>query len=286
MTERWTVLKILRWTAEYFESKGLPSGRLDAELLLADILELDRVGLYVQFERPLTPEELATYRSQIQRRAAHEPVQYILGETEFWSLPLQVSPDVLIPRADTEVLVEEALLRIEGPASLLDVGTGSGAVALALAKEKPGLQVTALDCSAAALAVAQDNAARNGLAERVTFLQGDLADLPDRRYDLVVSNPPYIAASEWETLMPEVREHEPRLALFGGQDGLDAYRHLARQSRQILEPGGWLLVEIGATQAEDVKALFSAAGLCACGIRNDYAGLPRVVFGQAESIME
>ena len=286
MTERWTVLKILRWTAEFFESKGLSSGRLDAELLLADILELDRVGLYVQFERPLTPEELATYRSRVQRRAAHEPVQYILGETEFWSLPLKVCPDVLIPRADTEVLVEEALARIDGSVALLDVGTGSGAVALALAREKPELLVTALDCSDAALAVAQDNAARNGLAEQVTFLKGDLAELPEGRYDLVVSNPPYIAADEWDDLMPEVREHEPRLALYGGEDGLDAYRHLARQARQVLNPGGWLLVEVGATQAEEVKALFSAAGLCACGIRNDYAGLPRVVFGQAESIME
>lgn len=286
MTERWTVLKILRWTAEYFESKGLSSGRLDAELLLADILELDRVGLYVQFERPLTPDELTTYRSRVQRRVAHEPVQYILGETEFWSLPLQVSPDVLIPRADTELLVEEALARIEGPATLLDVGTGSGAVALALAKEKPQLQVTALDCSDAALAMAHSNAARNGLADRVTFLQGDLAELPDGRYDLVVSNPPYIAAGEWDDLMPEVREHEPRLALYGGEDGLIAYRHLARQSRQILNPGGWLLVEIGATQADAVKTLFEAAGLRNCGIREDYAGLPRVVFGQAETSVE
>ncbi len=286
MTERWTVLKILRWTAEYFESKDLPSGRLDAELLLADTLELDRVGLYVQFERPLTPEELTTYRSRVQRRAAHEPVQYILGETEFWSLSLRVCPDVLIPRADTEVLVEETLARIGGPARLLDVGTGSGAIALALAQEKPQLQVTALDCSAAALAIAADNAAQNGLTERVRFLQGDLADLPEERYDLVVSNPPYIAAGEWDALMPEVREHEPRLALFGGTDGLDAYRHLARQARQILKPGGWLLVEIGATQADEVKALFEAAGLRACGTRNDYAGLPRVVFGQAETSME
>ena len=280
MTERWTVLKILQWTADYFTGKEIASARLEAELLLAATLDLDRVGLYVNFERPLDSSELAAFREQVQRRAKGEPVQYILGETEFWSLPFTVSPAVLIPRADTEVLVEEALSRIEGPVHLLDVGTGSGAIAVAMAHEKPEIQVTALDCSEEALQVARGNAERNGVAERVSCLAGDLAELPPGPFAMVVSNPPYIPTADCEQLMTEVRDHEPRLALDGGEDGLTAYRQLSSQSGEILLPGGWLLVEVGVGQAEDVVALFESAGLAEITSRNDYAGIPRVVAGR------
>jgi release factor glutamine methyltransferase len=280
LTERWTVLKILQWTADYFTGKGIASARLEAELLLAATLDLDRVGLYVNFERPLDSSELAAFREQVQRRAKGEPVQYILGETEFWSLPFTVSPQVLVPRADTEVLVEEALSKIEGPVHLLDVGTGSGAVAVAMAHEKPEIQATALDCSEGALQVARGNAERNGVAERVSFLAGDLAELPPGPFNMVVSNPPYIPTADCEELMPEVRDHEPRLALDGGEDGLTAYRQLASQSGRILLPGGWLLVEVGINQAEDVAALFRAAGLVEIKCRDYYAGIPRVVAGR------
>lgn len=280
MTERWTVLKILQWTADYFAGKEIASARLEAELLLAATLDLDRVGLYVNFERPLDSSELAAFREQVQRRAKGEPVQYILGETEFWSLPFTVSPAVLIPRADTEVLVEEALSRIEGPVHLLDVGTGSGAIAVAMAHEKPEIQVTALDCSEEALHVARGNAERNGVAERVSCLAGDLAELPPGPFAMVVSNPPYIPTADCEQLMTEVRDHEPRLALNGGEDGLNAYRQLTSQSGEILLPGGWLLVEVGIGQAEDVVALFEAAGLAEIKSRDDYAGIPRVVAGR------
>ena len=280
MTERWTVLKILQWTADYFAGKEIASARLEAELLLAATLDLDRVGLYVNFERPLDSSELAAFREQVQRRAKGEPVQYILGETEFWSLPFTVSPAVLVPRADTEVLVEEALSRIEGPVHLLDVGTGSGAIAVAMAHEKPEIQVTALDCSEEALQVARGNAERNGVAERVSCLAGDLAELPPGPFAMVVSNPPYIPTADCEHLMTEVRDHEPRLALDGGEDGLNAYRQLSSQSGEILLPGGWLLVEVGVGQAEDVVALFEAAGLAEITSRNDYAGIPRVVAGR------
>ncbi len=280
MTERWTVLKILQWTADYFAGKEIASARLEAELLLAATLDLDRVGLYVNFERPLDSSELAAFREQVQRRAKGEPVQYILGETEFWSLPFTVSPAVLIPRADTEVLVEEALSRIEGPVHLLDVGTGSGAIAVAMAHEKPEIQVTALDCSEEALHVARGNAERNGVAERVSCLAGDLAELPPGPFAMVVSNPPYIPTADCEQLMTEVRDHEPRLALNGGEDGLTAYRQLTSQSGEILLPGGWLLVEVGIGQAEDVVALFEAAGLAEIKSRDDYAGIPRVVAGR------
>jgi len=280
LTERWTVLKILQWTADYFTGKEIASARLEAELLLAATLDLDRVGLYVNFERPLDSSELAAFREQVQRRAKGEPVQYILGETEFWSLPFTVSPAVLVPRADTEVLVEEALSRIEGPVHLLDVGTGSGAIAVAMAHEKPEIQVTALDCSEEALHVARGNAERNGVAERVSCLAGDLAELPPGPFAMVVSNPPYIPTADCEQLMTEVRDHEPRLALDGGEDGLTAYRQLTSQSGEILLPGGWLLVEVGIGQAEDVVALFEAAGLAEIKSRDDYAGIPRVVSGR------
>lgn len=280
MTERWTVLKILQWTADYFAGKEIASARLEAELLLAATLDMDRVGLYVNFERPLDSSELAAFREQVQRRAKGEPVQYILGETEFWSLPFTVSPAVLIPRADTEVLVEEALSRIEGPVHLLDVGTGSGAIAVAMAHEKPEIQVTALDCSEEALHVARGNAERNGVAERVSCLAGDLAELPPGPFAMVVSNPPYIPTADCEQLMTEVRDHEPRLALNGGEDGLTAYRQLTSQSGEILLPGGWLLVEVGIGQAEDVVALFEAAGLAEIKSHDDYAGIPRVVAGR------
>lgn len=281
MTERWTVLKILKWTTDYFAGKDIGSARLEAELLLAATLGLDRVGLYVNFERPLDASELASFREQVQRRAQREPVQYILGETEFWSLTLNVSPAVLVPRADTEVLVEEALTRIEGPARILDVGTGSGAIAIALAHEKTATIVTALDCSEAALEIACANSERNGVADRLTCVVGDLADLPLGPFEMVVSNPPYIPTADCEELMPEVRDHEPRLALDGGADGLTAYRQLAAQAGKILVPGGWMLVEVGIDQAADVAALFMAAGLTDVHHRDDYSGIPRVVMGKA-----
>jgi len=280
VTERWTVLKLLQWTAEYFRDKGIESPRLDAELLLSATLEMDRVALYVNFERPLIAEELARYREKVRRRADREPLQYILGETEFWSLPFSVNPFVLIPRADTEVLVEEALKRIDGCSNVLDVGTGSGAIAVALAHEKPEIKVTALDCSEDALEVARGNARRNGVVERVACLAGNLNSLPPGPFDMIVSNPPYIPSRDWEQLMPEVRDHEPRLALDGGDDGLEAYRRIAVQALKILSPGGWLLVEVGIGQAAVVSALFKAAGLTEVVQRDDYAGIPRVVMGQ------
>lgn len=281
MAETWTVVQLLRWTADYFNGKEIESGRLEAELLLAHTLDLDRVGLYLHFDRPLTPAELADFRAKVQRRARREPVQYILAETEFWSLPLQVGPDVLIPRSDTEVLVEEALQHLQQGGSMLDVGTGSGAIAIAVAAERPAVDVTAIDCSRPALTVARANAERHGLSGRITCREGDLAALPAGPYDLVVSNPPYIAEPEWAGLMAEVRDHEPRIALHGGIDGLDAYRHLARQAMTVLKPGGWLLVEVGAGQADAVRELFEQAGLSALGVRKDYAGIARVVYAQA-----
>lgn len=277
MAETWTVVKILQWTADYFQSRGLEGGRRDAELLLGAVLGLDRVGLYLNYDRPLEAAELADYKARVVRRAQHEPVQYILGETEFWSLPFTVNPTVLVPRPDTEVLVEEALRCAPAAERILDVGTGSGAIAVALAHELPAARVEALDISSAALIVAGENARRNGVAERIRFFEGDLARLPLGPFDLIVSNPPYIPAADLAGLMPEVRDFEPRLALCGGNDGLDCYRLLATQAPNCLTPAGWLLLEVGIDQAEAVRDLLTAAGLTDSFCRNDYAGVARVV---------
>ncbi|WP_432822015.1 peptide chain release factor N(5)-glutamine methyltransferase [Trichloromonas sp.] len=281
MAETWTVLKILQWTAGYFKEKGIEGGRLDAEVLLANALGLDRVGLYLNFDRPLSADEQAVFRQQVSRRARREPVQYILGETEFWSLALRVSPDVLIPRADTEVLVEEALKKGAGACSLLDVGTGSGAIAVALASELPEARIEAVDLSSAALAVASDNARRHGVDGRIVFREADLYGLNGGPFDLILSNPPYIPTGDMADLMPEVRDFEPQLALRGGDDdGLAAYRSLAAASARLLHPGGWLLVEVGIGQADAVRRLFEQAGLSELYVRDDYAGVPRVVGGR------
>jgi release factor glutamine methyltransferase len=280
LAESWTVLKLLRWTADYFAGRGLDAPRLDAELLLAATLGLDRVGLYVNFERPLQSGELAAFRGRVKRRAGREPLAYILGHTEFWSLPFKVTPDVLIPRPETELLVEEALARLAGQSRVLDVGTGCGALAIVLAHECPELTIIAIDVSPAALAVAAENALSNGVAERIRFAIGDLGELPAGPYQLVVANPPYIPSRDLATLMPEVRDFEPRLALDGGIDGLDAYRALARQAKSLLTANGWLLVEVGSGQATAVQELFAGAGLTDVFTSHDLAGIERVVGGR------
>lgn len=280
MSEPWTLLKLLQWTTGFFKEKGVDSPRLDAELLIAAVLELDRVGLYLNYDRPLTEAELDLVRPLVKRRAQREPLQYLLGKTEFWSLEFRVTPAVLIPRADTEVLVEEALKRAAESGTLLDIGTGSGAIALSFASEKPHWQVTGFDISPAALDVARENAAALGLEARCQMLEADLSCLPQMQYDLVVSNPPYIGRQEYAELMPEVRDYEPQIALLAGPNGLDCYSALSRQTDKILKPGGWLLCEVGSRQDAAVVALLEDAGLVDIFCRTDYAGNPRVIGGR------
>ena len=280
MTETWTLLRLLRWTTNFFSEKGIANPRLDAELLLADCLHLDRVGLYLNYDRPLLPTELDLIRPLVKRRGQREPLQYLLGSTEFWSLKFKVTPAVLIPRADTEILVEEALARAGSAGQLLDVGTGSGAIVVSLASELTDWQMTGLDISAAALAIARENVSVHQLEDRIDLVEGDLAELPPQQYDLIISNPPYISKTEWDELMPEVRCFEPELALLADHDGLICYQLLADQAASRLKNGGWLLVEIGCQQAEPVKKLLSAAGLENIFVRDDYSGHPRVVGGQ------
>ncbi len=280
MSESWTLLKLLRWMTGYFNDKGIDNPRLDAELLLAHQFGLDRVGLYLNYDRPLTALELDIIRPLVQRRGRREPLQYLLGSAEFWSLPFEVTAAVLVPRADTEVLVEEALKRCDPDGTLLDIGTGSGAILISLLKELPGWQGVGMDISSSALQVAQRNLDAHQLAQRGQLLEGDLAELPQRHFELIVSNPPYIPTAHWHELMPEVRDYEPPLALLGGADGLDCYRKLIAQARACLSPGGWLLVEIGADQGDAVSQMFTAAGLVELFLRHDYGGNPRVVGGQ------
>lgn len=279
MAEPWTIRRVLTWTSDYFQRKGIDSPRLTADLLLAHVLGLKRVQLYTDMDRPLHKDELAAYRGLVERRVAGMPTHYLLGEREFYGLPMKVDPRVLIPRPETEQLVEMALERLPEDASgpVLDLCTGSGCIAVALAAKRPNLKVIATDLSADALAVARENAERNGVAERVEFREGDLfAPVAGQRFQLIVSNPPYVATAKIDGLMAEVRQ-EPRRALDGGADGLDLLRIIARQAPEHLVPGGDLLVEIGEEQGEQVKALFEQAGLVECRVHEDFAGLVRFV---------
>ncbi len=297
MTECWTVLKVLRWTTDYLAGKGISSPRLDAELLIGSALDKDRVGIYLCYDQPLEPTELTQIRQLVARRANREPLQYILGHTEFWSLPFKVSPGVLIPRGDTEILVEEVerLLEQSLPTAddlILDVGTGSGAIAVAIAhtfKERcPTMRVDAIDISDEALTLAQHNAEQNQVAAQIRFHQCDMAQLNQlsaaKPYRLIVSNPPYITTAEMAELMPEVLDHEPHLALEAGDDGLQCYRLLCAQALSALQPSGWLVVEVGATQAEEVQMMMEQAGLEQTFQRQDYSGIARVVGGRSPAV--
>jgi len=282
MTQLWTIEQLITWTKQYFSDKGIDTPRLDAEVLLSHILGQDRVYLYVHFDQPLVPAELIRYREAVKQRVLHQPVAYITGHKEFMGLDFIVSPAVLIPRPDTEILAETALERLPnlGAAApnILDVGTGSGALIISLLHKLPAAQGMAVDVSAAALEIAAANAARHGVNGRLTLAVSDLfAVLGEQRFSAILSNPPYIPTAEICGLAPEVR-CEPQLALDGGCDGLDCYRRLLLACPQYLEPGGFLALEVGSGQAQVVAALTAAVpGLEVAAIRKDYAGIDRVV---------
>jgi release factor glutamine methyltransferase len=271
--------EVLRRSTEYLETHGSPTPRLDAELLLSHSLGLSRIELYTQFERPLSEDELAGCRSLVTRRGRREPVAYVIGQWGFRRLMLDVDARVLVPRPETELLVERCLTLLDGVGrpSLLDVGTGSGAIALALKQERPDLTVVACDISPDALAVARGNAAR--LELDVELLQSDLLDgIGERRFHLVCSNPPYVSRAELETLEPEVAAFEPRLALLAGEDGLELYRRLLPQAGQHLLPGGALALECGAGQAAWLVAELERLGYVGGDVDRDLAGIERVVW--------
>ena len=285
--EPWTVLRMMLWSAGYLEAKGVGSARLDAEHMLAHALGVERLQLYLQFERPLVAEELELYRPLLRRRAAREPLQYILGRQAFRELDLEVAKGVLIPRPETELLVEGVLraVRDDGRAdgTVLDVGTGSGAIALSLAFEGSFASVVASDVDPVALDVARRNAESSGLSDRVDFRAGSLFEVLDRdeRFDVIVSNPPYVAEREVGTLEPEVRDWEPKVALFAGPEGLDVLRLIVAQAADHLKPGGLLAVEIGVGQHDVVSDWLEASGRYAdVDVVPDYAGKQRFVFAR------
>lgn len=279
-TETWTVLNILAWTKNYLAGKGVENARLESEWLLSAALGLDRVGLYVNFDKPLTETELAVYRGMIARRARREPLQYILGSQEFMELDFEVSPAALVPRCDTETLLAEAVKRSKDAIKILDIGVGSGCIAVALAVKLPASQVYGVEQSADALTLAKRNAAKHGV--NVTLVQGSLFEpFNGVRFDMIVSNPPYIPTGEFDSLQPEVRDFEPREALDGGADGLDFYRSIIPDATDHLNPGGWLLFEVGIGQAKRVLELFTQTGRFEeLFTAKDPAGIERVVGGR------
>ncbi len=276
-----TLAEVLRRSADYLQSHGSPTPRLDAELLLSHGLGLSRLELYTQFDRPLTESELAECRELIRRRALREPVAYVTGHWGFRRLDLAVDARVLVPRPETEVLVERCLHLLDGTdaPAVLDVGTGSGAIALSLKDERPDARVTASDVSPDALEVAAANAARLGLD--VAFVQSDLLEsVEGGPFDLVVSNPPYVTAAEIDALEPEVAAHEPRLATVAGGDGLEVYRRLLPQAAERLAAGGWLAMECGAGQAAALTTMLREAGYAGPAVDADLAGIDRVVWAR------
>ncbi len=276
--------RIVRWCEEYFRTKGTSAPRLEAELLLARVLGCTRLRLYVDWNKMLEKPELAALRALVARRAQHEPVAYILGEREFWSLPFKVNPSVLIPRQETEHVVEAVLdavarMSLASP-RIADIGTGSGIIACALAKSLPTSTIWASDISQAALAVAEENARTLGFAERIRFVQGDMT-APVRSggpFDVLAANPPYVTPEEWDVLPEDVRKYEPEIALRdAGPGGLGAVERLLVEGREVLARPGVVVCEIGHRQGDGARALATGAGYRDVTVKKDLAGRPRVV---------
>ncbi len=284
--KRWRIIDLIQWTTQFFEKRHIENPRLNAERLLSGALGLDRVQLYLQFEKILTHNELDVFRAFVKRRINKEPLQYILGETEFMSLKFKVSPSVLIPRPDTEALVEAVLREIpeDLPVRILDIGTGSGNIAVSLAHYLKASRVSAVDISGEALELARENAALNQVESRIQFIQEDLFS-PDflmrteEDFDVVVSNPPYISEAEFSALPDEVRLFEPHTALRDGSDGLTFHRRIVDLSEHLLRSGGKLYLEVGMGQAPRVAALLTQTGFESVQTIRDLAGIERVVVG-------
>lgn len=279
-----TVLEVIQKSADFLARKQIDSPRLQAELLLAHLLKSPRMKLYLSFDRGLSDAELAQYRELVRRRGVREPLQHIVGSASFCGFEIAVSPAALIPRPETELLAEAAwqFLGAVGPATALDFGTGTGCIAIALALKCPAARIRAVDISGDALVLARKNADANRVADRIEFLESDkFAALEgDARFDLIVSNPPYIPTAELETLQPEVRDHDPKTALDGGADGLNFYRLLASEAGEFLKGAGKLMVELGDDQADAVRRIFETQKWIVEAIREDYTGRARVLIAQ------
>ena len=278
----WTIKRLLEWTTDYLKQHGASQPRLDAEVMLAHVRDCERIDLYARFDEVPAGEPLDRFRAMVKERALGKPVAYLVGYREFYSLPFRVTPDVLIPRPETEFLVVEALdaaKRCEGPLRIADVGTGSGCVAVTLAKQLPQAQITAIDISPEALAVARENAARHAVEDRITFVESDLFESVDASaaFEVIVSNPPYVGEQEQETLAPDVRKYEPHVALFGGADGMAVIQRLVPAALAKLAPGGFLFFELSPIIADVIeRRLRATPGLEYLGMRNDLDGHRRI----------
>jgi release factor glutamine methyltransferase len=282
----WRVVDLLDWTTRYFEQHGIRNPRLDAEVLLGHLLEKTRLQLYLHFEMPVFQEHLTPYRELIKKRIEHTPVSYLTNRKEFMSLDFYVDERVLIPRPETEQLVETILReKTKDAERLLELGTGSGVIATSLAVHQPEWQIIATDISEPALAVAEKNAETHGRAAQIKFLPGDLFEpvkainpAGNMRFDWIVCNPPYVKKTEWDTLSPDVRDYEPEIALFAGDDGLAVIRRLIAEAPEYLAPNGKLILEIGDTHAETVRALIDAEpAYCTYKLLKDHAEKERIV---------
>lgn len=284
----WTIIKILDWTKQYFADRGVENPRLDAEVLLCAVLQCERIKLYMDFERPLTGAELSQYKNYVARRGQHEPLAYILGEKEFMRNSFKVTSATLVPRPETELLVESLIkaaqgLKADGDVKILDIGTGSGAIIVSLLDYLPNAKGVGVDISVDALIVAEENSRRIGVRERAGFMQSDLfSRIPaDKKFDIIVSNPPYIPAADIVGLAKDVQK-EPRGALDGGADGLDFYRRIISEAMDHMTDEGILAFEVGINQAQVVAELCRKAGFKATAIRKDYADIERMVFAVKE----
>jgi release factor glutamine methyltransferase len=284
----WTTRRLLQWTCDYFGKKGVDSPRVSAEMLLAHVLGVKRLRLYMDADRPASELERAAFRELVERAAHHEPVDYLVGQAPFFSMMLKVTPAVLIPRPSTETLVEHVIQHARRTPGfnaplIADVGTGSGAIAIALAKQMPHCRVVATDLSGDALAVARENAAEQGVADRIDFEQGDLLEpLAGRRVRYLVSNPPYISDDEWVVVKPNVKNYEPEHALRGGVDGLRYVRAIIAGARQVMDEPAQLVMEIAASQRDAALQLTNEApGLDNPHVLADHEGHPRVLVADA-----
>jgi release factor glutamine methyltransferase len=283
-TQTWTIEAVLKWATDDFRTRGLDKPQLDAQVLLAHALSVGRTQLVIDAKKPLAPDELRRFREMVTRRRTREPVAYLLGEREFYGRRFRIDKRVLVPRPDTETLVDVALLRTEARSMsmrALDLCTGSGCVAITLARQRPTARVHGTDVSEDALDVARENALRLG-AYNASFARGDLFDaVPPALapFDVITANPPYIASAEIETLDRDVKDHEPRLALDGGADGLALVRRIVTGAPALLEAGGTLAIEVGAGEAAATAALFEARGFKRVTITRDYGRIERVIDG-------
>lgn len=281
MSEQWSIKRMLDWCTNYFIEKGIEdSPRLDAEILLSHTLGIRRLDLYLQFDRPLSQDELQNFKAIVKRRVDHEPVAYIVGKKEFWSLDFFVTPDVLIPRPDTEILVEKTLEILKQKTDLrqgLEIGVGSGCLSIALLSEVKDLKITAVEVSEEAITIARKNAEYHGVADRLEivhrdFLKSSSGDYVDVPFDFLVSNPPYAKEAEKDSISKSVKDFEPEGAIFAGETGLIFYEEIQKQYSQLIRPEGFVIMEIGEDQGNAVQKLFSGSK-----ILKDLAGHDRVV---------